>query len=91
MQDIITEANAIGIQAIAIDEDFDFSTLPPFAQLFPESQEPRKLGPEHTAAADIWNYLSNNTTLGESMIYFDKASKDQTILDIAYLIRRAFP
>ena len=89
--DVVEAAEAIGIRTLIIDENTDFDKLPSLAQLFPQSQEPRKIGPEHKAAADIWQYLFNNTTLGEAMYYFDKKSRDQTILDIAYLIRRAFP
>lgn len=90
MQDVIDAAEAIGIKTIVIDEDFDWSKMPSLADLFPQSQQSRTIGPEHRAAAEIWEYLFNNTTLGESMTYFNKESRDQTILDIAYLIRRAF-
>lgn len=90
MQDVIDAAEVIGIQTFVIEGELDIEKLPPFAQLFPQSQEPRKTGPEHKVAAEIWEYLFNNTTLGESMYYFNKESRDQTILDIAYLIRREF-
>lgn len=90
MQDVIDAAEAIGITTFVIDEDTDFDKLPSLAELFPQSQKPREIGPEHKVAEEIWEYLYNNTTLGEAMYYFDKKSRDQTILDIAYLIRREF-
>lgn len=81
-------AKAIGIPCIVIDEDFDWSKMPSLAELFPQSLERKEPGAEHVIAAEIWHYLYDHTTLGESMYYFDKESRDQTIRDIAYFIRR---
>ena len=36
--DIVEAADAIGIPCIVIDEDFDWSTLPRFSDLFPQSK-----------------------------------------------------
>lgn len=36
--ELIEAADAIGIPCIVIDEDFDWSTLPRFSDLFPQSK-----------------------------------------------------
>jgi len=42
MQELIDVAKAIGIPVLIIDEDTDFDSLPSFASLFPQSQEPKQ-------------------------------------------------